>query len=123
MSLVLAVAIGVLFAAGAYMLLQRDLIRDVAGLVLIGNAANLLVMSAGLTRGHAPIHPLPEAAVASDPLAQAMALTALVINFGLSAMLLTLVYGVYATHETIDQDELHAIEQRDERTMERDRAA
>jgi multicomponent Na+:H+ antiporter subunit C len=61
--------------------------------------------------------------VASDPLAQAMALTALVINFGMSALLLSLVYGVYATHGTIDQDEVHRAEQRDERALEERRAA
>lgn len=123
MTLVLALAVAALFAAGVYMLLQRDLVRDVAGLVLIGNSANLFVMSAGLTRGRAPIHPLAEGVVTSDPLVQAMALTALVINFGVSALLLSLVYGIYATHGTIDQDDLHRAERRDERRLERERAA
>lgn len=123
MTLLLALAVAVLFAAGTYMLLQRDLVRDAAGLILIGNAANLFVMASALTRGRAPIHPMPEGAIASDPLAQAMALTALVINFGVSALLLSLVHGVYTTHETIDQDELHRIERREERALERERAA
>jgi multicomponent Na+:H+ antiporter subunit C len=77
------------------------------------------VVAAGLTRGRAPIHPLPDAAVVSDPLVQAMALTALVINFGVTALLLSLVYGVYTAHGTIDQDELHRAERRDERALER----
>lgn len=118
MTLLLALAVGTLFGAGAFMLLKRDLLRDAAGLVLIANAANLFIMAAGFTRGRAPIYPLAEEPV-GDPLVQAMTLTAIVISFGITALLLSLVYAVYASHGTVDQDDLLAAEVREERAIER----
>ena len=105
MTLAFALATAVLFGAGAYLLLQRDLLRVVAGIILISNAATLFIASAGLTRGAAPIYPLPADRPVSDPLVQAMALTAIVITFGVSALLLSLVYRVYTAHEAADGDE------------------
>jgi multicomponent Na+:H+ antiporter subunit C len=121
MTLLLALAVGLLFGAGTYMLLQRYLVRDAAGLVLISNAIILFIMAAGLGRGAAPIHPLPPGAV-SDPLVQAMTLTAIVINFGLTALVLALVYGVYTAHGTIDQQDLREAEDRHDASLDRDGA-
>jgi multicomponent Na+:H+ antiporter subunit C len=59
----------------------------------------------------------------SDPLVQAMALTAIVINFGVTALLLALVYGVYATHGTIDQEDLREAEARHDAALDRREAA
>ena len=105
MTLAFALATAVLFGAGAYLLLQRDLLRVVAGIILISNAATLFIVSAGLTRGAAPIYPLPADRPVSDPLVQAMALTAIVITFGVSALLLSLVYRVYTAHEAADGED------------------
>ncbi len=98
MNLLLAGAVAVLFGTGAYLMLKRDLIRVVSGVILLSNAVNLFIMSVGLSRGRAPIHPLPADGRVSDPLVQAMTLTAIVISFGISALLLALVYRVYAAH-------------------------
>ena len=70
MILILSLAIAVLFGSGAYLLLKRDLIRVILGTVLIGNAANLFIMSAGLRRGAAPIYPL--SSTVADPLVQSL---------------------------------------------------
>ena len=51
MTLLVAVVIAVLFGCGAMLMLRRDLIRVIAGIILLGNAANLFIMSAGLSRG------------------------------------------------------------------------
>ena len=118
MTLLLALAIAALFGSGAFMLLKRDLLRDAAGVVLVANAANLFIMAAGFTRGRAPIHPLPAAPV-SDPLVQAMTLTAVVISFGITALLLSLVFAVYTSHGTLDQDDLLEAEVREERAIQR----
>ena len=98
MNLLLAATVAVLFGTGAYLMLKRDLIRVVAGVILLSNAVNLFIMSIGLSRGRAPIHPLPADGRVSDPLVQAMTLTAIVISFGISALLLALVYRVYAVY-------------------------
>jgi multicomponent Na+:H+ antiporter subunit C len=95
MTLALALVGATLFGTGAYLLLKRDLFRVVAGIILISNAVTFFIVAAGLTRGAAPIYPLPEGRPVSDPLVQAMALTAIVITFGVTAVLLSLVYRVY----------------------------
>jgi multicomponent Na+:H+ antiporter subunit C len=120
MTLLLAIAPAVLFGAGAYLLLRRDLIHGVAGIILVSNAATLFVMAAGLGRGRPPIHPVLDASVVSDPLVQAMTLTAIVIGFALSAFLVGLVYAVFALRGTIDQTDLHRAEVEEERRLARD---
>ncbi len=119
MTLLFALAVALLFGSGAYLMLKADLIRVVVGMVLISNAANLFIMAAGLSKGVAPIHPLPEGATVSDPLVQAMTLTAIVISFGVSALLLSIVYRVYTSHLSIDLDDLAAAEEREEAATER----
>lgn len=115
MILVISLAIATMFGAGAYLMLKRDLIRLIAGMVLIGNAANLFIMASGLRRGVAPILPIEEAA--SDPLVQAMVLTAIVISFATAALALALVYRVYISHYSVDLSRLSAAE---EQQAERD---
>ena len=92
MILTLAVVIGALYALGTYLLLQRNLTRIVLGLVIMGHGANLLLLVAGGRAGRAPfVGSAPEGDFA-DPLPQAMALTAIVITFGVAALLLALAY-------------------------------
>jgi multicomponent Na+:H+ antiporter subunit C len=110
MTLLLALAVAVLFGAGAYLLLKRDLLRVVGGAMLISNASILFIMTTGLTRGRAPIYPLEDEKIA-DPLVQAMALTAIVIGFGFTALLLSLIYRFYVLHHSLDQEELAHAEQ------------
>jgi multicomponent Na+:H+ antiporter subunit C len=121
--LILSIAVAVLFGSGAYLMLKADLLRVVVGMVLISNAANLFIMAAGLTRGVPPIYPLPEGESVSDPLVQAMTLTAIVISFGVSALLLSFVYRVYTSHLSLDLDDLSAAEEREEESRERELAA
>jgi multicomponent Na+:H+ antiporter subunit C len=123
MTLIVSLAVAVIFAAGAYLLLQRDLVRVVGGIVLISNAATLFVMAASLTKGVAPILPLPAGQPVSDPLVQAMALTAIVITFGVSALLLALVFRVYVAHLSLDLEDLAAAEAREEAELEAEGAA
>jgi multicomponent Na+:H+ antiporter subunit C len=117
MNALFALAVGICFGAGAYLLLKRDLLRVVAGVIVISNAATLLVIGSGLARGRAPILPLRAGAVVSDPLAQAMALTAVVITFGAAALLLGLVWRVFQSHGTIDQGALRAAEEQEKEQL------
>lgn len=91
MILATAVVVGVLYAAGTWLLMQRSLTRIVIGLALMAHGANLLLLLAGGTPGRAPLVD-GEGGAVSDPLPQALALTAIVITFGVSAFLLSLAY-------------------------------
>ena len=113
-----ALVFAAVFASGTFLLLQRDLTRVVVGIILVSNSAVLFIISAGLTRGVAPIHPREGAAHVSDPLVQAMALTALVIGFSVAALLLAMVYRLYVTHHTVDAEEIADYEMRQAEAME-----
>ena len=113
-----ALVVAVVFASGTFLLLQRDLLRAVVGIILVSNSATLFVISAGLTRGAAPLYPLPENGSVSDPLVQGMALTALIIGFGVAALLLAMVYRLYTSHGTVDAEEISARETREAEALE-----
>lgn len=100
MTLLVSIAVAVLFGVAAYLLLKRDLIRVITGMVLLGNAANLFIMSAGLREGGAPL--IGADGEFSDPLVQALTLTAIVISFGTATLVLSLVYRVYDSHQSVD---------------------
>ncbi len=110
MTLLISAVIATVFGSGCYLMLKADLFRVVAGTVLISNAAVLTLVAAGFTRGAAPIRPFPRGSVPSDPLVQALALTALIIGFGVTALLLTVAFRVYASSRTVDLDQLSQIE-------------
>lgn len=118
MTLFLALAVGVLFGAGAYLLMKPDLFRVVVGVVLVSNAANVALISSGRSRGEAPITPVE--GEASDPLVQALTVTALVIGFAVAALLFAIVYRVYRSHETVDLDELSRAQAAEEEERERE---
>lgn len=105
MNLVFAFVVAVLFGTGAYLLLSRELVRVVLGVVVISQAATLTIVASGQMRGAAPIHPLPDGPI-SDPLSQAMALTAIVISMAVTALLLALVLRVVRAHRSPDLDEV-----------------
>lgn len=91
MSIVMAALAALLFAIGTYLLLQRKLSRIIVGLGLISHGANVLLVNAG-RRGIPPIIGQGEAEDFADPLPQALVLTAIVISFGTTALLLALAY-------------------------------
>lgn len=112
MTLYAALVIAVVLASGTFLLLQRDLFRVVIGIILVSNSATLFIVASGLSRGAAPIYPLPDSGL-SDPLVQAMALTALIIGFGVAALLFAMVYQLYASHHTMDLEEIAEAEARE----------
>jgi multicomponent Na+:H+ antiporter subunit C len=88
---VLALAVVLLASVGVYLLLDRSLFRIVLGLSLLGNAANLIVLSAGGAGAVAPILGRDGAdGLVADPLPQAMVLTAIVISMAITLYLLAL---------------------------------
>jgi multicomponent Na+:H+ antiporter subunit C len=114
MELILAVVSGTLFAASFYLLLRRNLLRFVIGVIILGNAVNLLIFTMGrLTRKVPPVIPYGQKTIEgayANPLPQALILTAIVISFGLLAFTLVLIYRNYTVSNTIDADKLTASE-------------
>ena len=96
--------IGGLTSVGVYLLLERGLTRMLLGLLLIGNAVNLLILLVGGPSGN----PLVRGRVSdgqtstADPLAQGMILTAIVISMGIAAFVLSLIYRTYQL--TLDEE-------------------
>lgn len=91
-SLTLSLLVGLLSATGVYLLLSRSVVRALLGLLLLGNGANILFLFASGRAGRAPIVGTSEAGDMSDPLPQAMVLTAIVITLGVTAFVLSLVH-------------------------------
>ena len=89
---VLVVIMAVLFACGVYAMLERSLTRVLIGFLLLGNAANLLLLIVMGQPGAAPFFGDAQPDEMTDPLPQALTLTAIVITFGISAFLLALIY-------------------------------
>ncbi|MEU7585038.1 Na(+)/H(+) antiporter subunit C [Micromonospora sp. NPDC049230] len=90
-TVVLVLAVGVLVGCGVVLLLERSLTRILLGVILLGNGVNLLILLGGRP-GAAPIVGTGPIERMSDPLPQAMVLTAIVITFGLTAFLLAVAY-------------------------------
>ena len=111
MEAVLALTIGILYAAGVYMMLRRSLFKLILGLVLLAHGANLLIFaSAGVTRAVPPIIPADQETLvepAADPLPQALILTAIVISFGVVAFALVLFHRTFQVIGTDDSDAMH----------------
>jgi multicomponent Na+:H+ antiporter subunit C len=109
---VMAFVVGGLFAAGIYLMLRRSIVKLAIGLVLLSQAANLLIFTAsGLTRGRPPLVPSGELHPPipfADPLPQALILTAIVISFGVLAFALVLIKRAYQTVGTDDLDEMRS---------------
>lgn len=92
-SLTLVVLMAVLFGAGISIMLERSLTRVLIGFLLVGNSVNILIYLMSGTPGLAPI--LGDTAdpdEISDPLPQVFVLTAIVINLGITAFMLALIY-------------------------------
>jgi multicomponent Na+:H+ antiporter subunit C len=106
----LALASGVLYAAGIYLMLRRRLAQLIIGIGLLSNGTNLLIFTAGgLSRARPPVVPPGAEALTgpyADPVPQALVLTAIVIGFGLLAFSLVLAHRVHDIVGTDDVDDV-----------------
>lgn len=114
MQIMMAVLVGSLYAAAIYMMMRRSLVKLIIGLALLGHASNLLIFSIGdLVRGAAPIIPAGAETITgafTDPLPEALVLTAIVIGFGAQAFAIVLIKRVYQQAGTDDVDRLNITE-------------
>jgi multicomponent Na+:H+ antiporter subunit C len=104
-SVTLIAIMAVLFACGVYAMLERSLTRVLIGFLLLGNATNLLLLIVMGVPGRAPFYDAD--GDVSDPLPQALTLTAIVITFAVSAFLLALIYRSWqlGQADTVEDDE------------------
>jgi len=111
MTLLVAILVAVDYTAGIYMILRRSIVKVLIGLIFLAHASHLLIFSVGrLTRGKPPF--IPEGASImtgefSEPLPQALILTAIVISFGVQAFALVLFKRAYQTVKTDDIQQLN----------------
>ena len=106
--LALVVGVVVLYATGIYQLLERSFTRMIFGVLLVGNATNLLIFATVGRPGLAPV--LVEGAEPgdyTDPLPQAFILTAIVITFATISFMLALLYRSWrlAHADTVADDQ------------------
>jgi multicomponent Na+:H+ antiporter subunit C len=107
MELLTAIAIGLLFAVGIYQMLRRNVIRSAIGLIILSSAINLFLLSTGAFLGTEPAY--DGAANPSDPLPQALILTAIVISMGGLAFVLSLLAVISTRYETSNMDEIERL--------------
>lgn len=104
MELLVAVAVGLMTAAGIYLILRRHTFPVILGLAMLSYAVNLFIFASGrIVIGLPPIYD-KAAEGYTDPLTQALVLTAIVISFGMSAVIVMLALGAYleSGHDRID---------------------
>lgn len=114
MEILLGSLAGILMAASVWLMLSRNLVKFLLGLVLIGNVANLVIFaSGGLTYGAPPLIAegmTAPAGVVANALPQALILTAIVIGFGLVAFTLVLALRAYQELGTVNVDAMNLAE-------------
>ena len=105
-NLVMAATVGVLYGTGFTLLLSRSLMRVLIGVVVLGHGTNLLLQLVGGPPGRPPILGAVAPEEFTDPLPQALALTAIVITFALTTFLLALGYRSYVLvgHDEVQDD-------------------
>ena len=107
MELLVASAIGLLAASGVYLALRPHSFAVILGLSLLSYAVNLVLFAAGrLAPGRPPIV-VPGGGPYTDPLPQALVLTAIVISFGMTAVLVMLALGSFlrAGQDRVNDDD------------------
>ncbi|TAJ13207.1 Na+/H+ antiporter subunit C [Marinilabiliaceae bacterium JC017] len=116
MELVLAIFIGLLYACGVYLLLRRSIVKLILGVFVLSNATNLVIfLAGGITRSGISIlqdEVVVDKSNITDPLPQALILTAIVIGLGIAAYTLALKYKYYKVTGTDDLDRLKNTDQR-----------
>jgi len=105
-SLALILASSAMIGCGIYLVLERSLTRVLVGLVMLGNGVNLLFLISGGRAGRAPIVDRSDSSAMSDPLPQALVLTAIVISLGTVAFVLAMAYRSWQLtgHDDVQDD-------------------
>lgn len=107
LNLTMLVVMGVLYAVGVYMLLERSLTRVLLGIMLLTNGTNLLLLHTGGLPGRSPLYDSGlDPRAYSDPLPQALVLTSIVISLATTAFILSMIWRswILARRDEIQDD-------------------
>lgn len=110
MDTLIIILVGILVTIGTYLILSRHLLRIVLGISILGHAVNLLIMTSGGLKTGAPPLLGERNSTFTDAIPQALVLTAIVINFAVTALVLVLCYRAYQGHGTDDMEQLRGEE-------------
>lgn len=107
MELLVASAIGILTAAGVYLMLRRRTFPVIVGLTLLTYGVNVFLFISGRLATGLPGIYNPDATAYTDPLPQALVLTAIVISFGMTAVIVMMALGAFleAGHDKVDMND------------------
>ncbi len=107
MEALIAIAIGTLTASGIYLMLRQRTFPVIIGLTLLSYAVNVFIFAAGRIVPGLPAIIAKDAAGYTDPLPQALVLTAIVISFGMTAVIVLMALGSWleAGHDKVDMDD------------------
>lgn len=107
MEALIAIAIGTLTACGIYLMLRQRTFPLIVGLTLVSYAVNVFIFVSGRLAAGLPAIISKDAAGYADPLPQALVLTAIVISFGMTAVIVLMALGAWLTsgHDRVDMDD------------------
>ncbi|SCZ55159.1 Na+/H+ antiporter subunit C [Epibacterium ulvae] len=101
MELLVASAVGILTAAGIYLILRQRTFPVILGLSLLSYAVNVFLFATGrLAVGAPPVLNKYKEVAYTDPLPQALVLTAIVISFGMTAVVVMIALASYLSSKT-----------------------
>jgi multicomponent K+:H+ antiporter subunit C len=95
MELIVALCIGAMTASGVYLILRARTFPVIVGMALLSYAVNVFLFVTGQIITNAPPVLSKTAETYTDPLPQALVLTAIVISFGMSALIAILALRAY----------------------------
>lgn len=113
MNVLFAIATGLMFGLGVFQILRRDLIKAAMGFYILFTAINLLFLAVAAFHGDTPAYVDASNRIAgqsSDPMVQALILTAIVISFGSYALLLGFIAVTSRRFHTVDSDEMNQLQ-------------
>ena len=104
MEVLVALSVGLLVTGGIYLMLRARTFPVIVGLSLLSYAVNIFIFASGRLATAMPPIISATATGYADPLPQALALTAIVISFGMTAVILMMALGAYLSvgHDRID---------------------
>jgi multicomponent Na+:H+ antiporter subunit C len=109
MELFIALTIGLLFATAVFLILQRNIIRSAIGLLVLSNAINLLLLTAGANTGTEPAYTTALLGPRADALPEALILTAIVISMGGAALVLGMLFIIATRYNTSNSDKIDGL--------------
>ncbi len=103
METLMAIFVGIFFTIGTYMVLSKSLLRIILGTSILSHGVHLLILTmGGLKKGGSPILGIGNGFY-TDPIPQALILTAIVINFAVTALFLVL---TYRSNQELGEDDM-----------------